>query len=87
MRFSSPTSSDISSNKTIVFDNVRVSVITDRIIRVEKCDDGVFEDRPTQMVFDRNFANTHFKYEICGDKIVVETQKKVFSVDKNTLFD
>ena len=85
MRFSSPTSSDISSNKTMVFDNVRVSVITDRIIRVEKCDDGVFEDRPTQMVFDRNFANTHFKYEICGDKIVVETQKKVFSVDKNTL--
>ncbi len=84
-RFSVGCSSQIDKEKTLIFDNVRVSVITDRILRVERSIDGVFEDRPTQVVFERNFAKTHFKYAKNDNKIVVETQKKVFSIDTNTL--
>ena len=84
-RFSVGCSSQIDKYKTLIFDNVRVSVITDRILRVERSIDGVFEDRPTQVVFERNFAKTHFKYAKNDNKIVVKTQKKVFSIDTNTL--
>ena len=84
-RFSVGCSSQIDKDKTLIFDNIRVSVITDRILRVERSMDGVFEDRPTQVVFERNFAKTHFKYAKNDNKIVVKTQKKVFSVDINTL--
>ena len=84
-RFSAVLSSAISGDKTIIINDVRVSVITDRILRVERSLDGVFEDRPTQVVFERNFAKTHFNYEKNGNKLIVKTQKKVFSVDLNTL--
>ena len=76
---------NISEDKIIVIGAVRISVITDRILRVERTDDGLFEDRPTQVVFDRNFAKTHFTYEKTDDKVLVKTQRKVFSVDLNTL--
>ena len=76
---------NISEDKIVVIGAVRISVITDRILRVERSDDGLFEDRPTQVVFDRNFAKTHFTYEKTDDKVLVKTQRKVFSVDLNTL--
>lgn len=84
-RFSAVLSSAISGDKTIIINDVRVSVITDRILRVERSSDSVFEDRPTQVVFERNFAKTHFNYEKNDNKLIVKTQKKVFSVDLNTL--
>lgn len=39
------------------FDDVRISVLSDRIIRVEK---GEFTDKRTQLVVCRDFANPHF---------------------------
>ncbi len=75
----------IDENKTIVLDGVRVSVITDRIIRVERSENGCFEDRPTQKILDRNFAKPHFTSEICGDKLLINTKSKEFKVDIKTL--
>ena len=76
-RFSVGCSSQIDKEKTLIFDNVRVSVITDRILRVERSMDGVFEDRPTQVVFERNFAKTHFNYKKNGNKNITYFNKTV----------
>ena len=84
-RFSVAFCEAISKDKTIVVGDVRVSVITDRILRIERSVDGIFEDRATQVVFDRNFAKPHFTYEKSEDKLVVSTQKKIFSVDLTSL--
>ena len=34
----------------------RISVLTTRLFRLEYSEDGVFEDRPTQCVLNRDFA-------------------------------
>ena len=84
-RFGIYSSNSILSDKTAVFGNVRISVITDRILRIERSIDGVFEDRPTQTVLDRNFTNAKFSVDKKEDKVLVATQKKIFEVDTNTL--
>ena len=75
----------INPSQTYVKNGVRLSVITPRILRVERSADGVFEDRPTQMVFERNFANPQFSVIENGNKVTILTKQKEFSVDLNTL--
>ena len=75
----------INPSQTYVKNGVRLSVITPRILRVERSVDGVFEDRPTQMVFERNFANPQFSVTENGNKVTILTKQKEFSVDLNTL--
>ena len=75
----------INPSQTYVKNCVRLSVITPRILRVERSVDGVFEDRPTQMVFERNFANPQFSVTENGNKVTILTKQKEFSVDLNTL--
>lgn len=75
----------INQSQTYVKNGVRLSVITPRILRVERSVDGVFEDRPTQMVFERNFANPQFRATENGNKVTILTKQKEFSVDLNTL--
>ena len=75
----------INPSQTYVKNGVRLSVITPRILRVERSADGVFEDRPTQMVFERNFANPQFSVTENGNKVTILTKQKEFSVDLNTL--
>lgn len=75
----------INPSQTYVKNGVRLSVITPRILRVERSVDGVFEDRPTQMVFERNFANPQFSVVENGNKVTILTKQKEFSVDLKTL--
>lgn len=75
----------INPSQTYVKNGVRLSVITPRILRVERSADGVFEDRPTQMVFERNFANPQFSAIENGNKVTILTKQKEFSVDLKTL--
>lgn len=75
----------INPSQTYVKNGVRLSVITPRILRVERSVDGVFEDRPTQMVFERNFANPQFRVTENGNKVTILTKQKEFSVDLKTL--
>ena len=75
----------INPSQTYVKNGVRLSVITPRILRVERSVDGVFEDRPTQMVFERNFANPQFSVTENGNKVTILTKQKEFSVDLKTL--
>lgn len=60
------------------FDDVRISVLSDRIIRVEK---GEFTDKRTQLVVCRDFANPHFTVQKTSDKVLVVTDKYMFCID------
>ena len=84
-RFWVETSKGIDEEKIIKIGDVRISVITDRILRVERGVDGVFEDRPTQVVLERNFAKPEFTYSKNDDKVLVVTKERQFSIDINTL--
>ena len=41
-------------------DKYRFTVLTTRMLRMEYAEDGVFEDRPTQIVWNRNFDHPAF---------------------------
>lgn len=66
----------------IVKDNVRVSVISDRIIRIEK---NGFTDNRTQTVFCRDFCDTQFTSTIENNKLVIRTKNRIFFIDLKTL--
>ena len=80
-RFSIKTDKILDEN--VVLDGAyRFSIITDRIIRIEKSKDGIFEDLPTQVVMHRNIAKPMFKYEIKKDKVLIVTKHTEFIYDK-----
>ena len=65
--------------------DIRVSVLSERIIRVERSKDGAFTDAPTQTVIDRSFAKPQFEASETADKMVVTTQSAKFIIDKRSL--
>lgn len=70
---------------TFVKDGVRVSVLSERMIRIERAADGVFTDAPTQTVIDRSFAKPDFDVSETNGKIVVVTKSRKFYIDKKSL--
>ena len=57
-----PSFKPVASPKAIVaVPNVRFTVLTDRIIRIEHSDDNIFEDRPSQVFWYREQATPRFK--------------------------
>lgn len=81
MRFST-TLAPCNEANVSVYDDVRISVLSDRIIRVEK---GAFTDNKTQMVSCRNFANPHFTVQKAQDKVLILTDKYYFCIDLDSL--
>lgn len=59
--------------QTICKGNVRVTVLTDRLVRLEYADDGTFEDRPTLAVVNRRFPKASFVVSGDGDALSVDT--------------
>ena len=47
-------------------DKYRFTVLTTRMLRMEYAEDGVFEDRPTQIVWNRNFDHPAFTVREIG---------------------
>ena len=64
----------------VVFETkeLRISVITDRLIRTEK---GGFTDLPTQTVVDRDFCKVDFRLTREGKNIHIATDEARFTVD------
>lgn len=77
-RFVVNTTSTTDSSCVIAAGDCRVSVLSDRLIRVEK---GAFCDHATQTVWYRDFDRPHFWYDQQGKTITVKTDKCVFVVD------
>ncbi|MBQ6893577.1 MAG: hypothetical protein IJN48_05160 [Clostridia bacterium] len=42
-------------------DKYRITVLTEQMLRLEYCDDGIFEDRATRLAFNRAFDTPHFE--------------------------
>ncbi|MCL2106897.1 MAG: glycoside hydrolase family 31 protein [Oscillospiraceae bacterium] len=63
---------------------LRVSVLSERLVRVERSESGVFEDSPTQIVWHRDFAEPGFRAEQNGNRILIRTDKAAFFVDAKT---
>ena len=50
--------------------NYRITVLTERLLRLEYCNEGCFEDRATQVVLDRKFAPCDFR--VCEKETSLE---------------
>lgn len=51
----------------------RITILTDKLIRFEYSQDGIFENRATQMVFYRNFPKTNYRIIRTEDCLEVHT--------------
>ena len=75
--------SDSKTNEkfTFVKNDVRFSLITERLLRVEVDKSKKFTDEPTQTVVCRNFAEPVFKTIDDGDTVIIITTKTIFKYD------
>lgn len=74
------------SDSVVQGEKYRFTVLTPQMLRMEYSEDGVFEDRPTQIVWNRNFDNPEFqvidlpgRLEISTDYFHLVYNKKEFS--------
>ncbi len=58
----------------VIAKNVRFTVLTDRLIRLEYSDDNYFEDRPSQAFWHRDQPVPVFKKKITNNIIEIETE-------------
>ena len=65
--------------------DLRFSVLSERILRVEKRTESGFVDLPSQSVTCRNFAKPRFNATETENKVRIETSSAVFVTDKRTL--
>ena len=75
--------SDSKTNGKFIFTrkDVRFSLLTDRLLRVEVDKDLKFTDEPTQTVICRNFAEPTFRIIDDGDIVIIITTKTIFKYD------
>ncbi len=65
-------------DNVIIYNDVRVSVLLDGVIRIEK---GAFCDDATQSFWFRNHGKTDFKAEKTGNKLTVTTDRAEFCIN------
>ena len=58
----------------IMGDKYRFTVLTSRMLRMEYSEDGEFEDRPTQVVWNRNFDHPEFTVKDRPDCLEIDTE-------------
>ena len=79
--FSWNTDSKTPEEFTVTKNRVRLSVITDRLLRVEIDKKGEYTDEPTQSIICRNFAKPQFKVVEDGNILIIITTKTIFKYD------
>ena len=77
---------DCKTENIAVFGNVRISVLTEKLFRVEVSKSGEFSDLPTQKVLHRNFANPKYDIKDNGNNITIKTDFMTLNLDKNGNF-
>ena len=55
-------------------DKYRFTVLTSRMLRMEYSEDGVFEDRPTQIVWNRKIDHPVFRVTDTEDCLEIDTE-------------
>lgn len=71
------TNGKANEGQIVIIDDVRITYLTDCLIRVEV---GEFTDLASQTVWFRAFDSNKFDVSKSGNKIIVETEKAVFTV-------
>lgn len=65
----------------IIRNNVRLSLLTDRLLRVEVDQDGIFTDEPTQSIINRNFCSPQIRVVEDNGIVIIMTTKTIFRYD------
>lgn len=76
--------SEVKAENTVKYDNLRFSILTDRIIRIEYDPENKFDDRPTQLIWNRDLAPVDYRVDSESKKIVIETKKFKLEYKKGT---
>lgn len=74
---------DSATSNYTTFDNIRISVITSRLIRVEISKNGEFIDQATQKVWYRDFEKAEYTISEKDKNIVVTTDNVILTILKN----
>lgn len=77
---------DSKTENVAVYGGVRVSVLTEKMFRVEVSKDGEFCDLPTQKVWHRAFANPKYDIAESSKHITIKTDFVTISINKNGSF-
>ncbi len=64
----------------LIFGNVRLTLLTNRLLRYEKTNDGVFTDETTQGVWKRNFAPVPHIVQIIANGVSIQTDAVTFVI-------
>ena len=59
----------------VVGDKYRITILTEGLLRLEYSEDGVFEDRATQMVFFRDFPEVEYRVLHTENGIEIHTSR------------
>ena len=69
------TSPEASQENILKGERYRITMLTDGLVRLEYSEDGIFEDRATQMVINRDFPKTEYRVIRTGDGIEIHTDR------------
>lgn len=67
-------------------DKYRITVLTERLIRLEYSEDGKFEDRPTSLVWYRNLPKPEYTLSINDGVIIIKTSEFTLKYIENRNF-
>ena len=60
-------------NNVIIYKNIRVSILTERLVRVEYSKEGKFEDRYTQIAVNRAFDDVKYTSAVKNGYLEINT--------------
>lgn len=52
----------------------RITVLTERLVRLEYSETGTFYDNPSELVWHRNFEKPNFEIEEAGNQLIIKTK-------------
>jgi len=71
----------------IVGEKYRFTVLSERMIRLEYSENGIFEDRPTQLVLFRDFERPFFNVHESSSTLEIKTKYFTLTYSKNKPFE
>ena len=74
------------AENTVQGSNIRITVLSSRLLRIEYAADGVFEDRASQVAFHRDFPRAEFTYTLLDDQLTLKTEHLLLQCADKTPF-
>ena len=71
--------------QTLTYKDVRFTVITPELLRVEASTNGLFCDEPTQSVLNRDLGEVSFTAECIGKNVIIKTSAAEFNFNLSSL--